>query len=76
MVLIIVFFVWEFYAPYPMVPRALFRKAKRTMIIVLFITWLSGGSYFVLLLFWPTEVYNVYGKCHHAIKTTSCLFLS
>lgn len=31
------------------------------MIVILLITWLSGGSYFVLLLFWPTEVYNVYG---------------
>lgn len=31
------------------------------MIIILLITWLSGGNYFVLLLFWPTQVYNVYG---------------
>lgn len=34
------------------------------MVIILLITWLSGGSYFVLLLFWPTEVYNVYGKSY------------
>ncbi|KAL5393472.1 hypothetical protein DPSP01_000291 [Paraphaeosphaeria sporulosa] len=61
LILIIAFFVWEFRAPYPMVPRALFKKAKRTMTVILLITWLSGGSYFVLLLFWPTEVYNVYG---------------
>ncbi|KAJ4305792.1 hypothetical protein N0V90_001324 [Kalmusia sp. IMI 367209] len=61
LVLIIAFFIWEFYAPYPMVPRALFKKAKKTMVIILLITWLSGGNYFVLLLFWPTEVYNVYG---------------
>ncbi|CAN9104344.1 unnamed protein product [Alternaria alternata] len=60
-VLIIAFFVWEVYAPYPMVPRALFHKAKRTMIVILLITFLSGGNYFVMLLFWPTEVYNVYG---------------
>jgi hypothetical protein len=62
LVLIIAFFVWEFFAPYPMVPRALFSKAKRTMIVILLITFLSGGNYFVLLLFWPTQVYNVYGK--------------
>lgn len=62
LVMIIAFFIWEFHAPYPMVPRALFKKAKRTMILILLITWLSGGSYFVLLLFWPTEVYNVYGN--------------
>ncbi|KAF1919900.1 major facilitator superfamily domain-containing protein [Ampelomyces quisqualis] len=60
-VLIIAFFVWEFFAPYPMVPRALFSKAKKTMIVILLITFLSGGNYFVMLLFWPTQVYNVYG---------------
>jgi hypothetical protein len=32
------------------------------MIIILLITFLSGGNYFVMLLFWPTQVYNVYGK--------------
>jgi hypothetical protein len=61
-VLIIAFFVWELFAPYPMVPKALFSKAKRTMIVILLITFLSGGNYFVLLLLWPTQVYNVYGK--------------
>ncbi|KAF2829029.1 MFS general substrate transporter [Ophiobolus disseminans] len=59
--LIIAFFVWEVYAPHPMVPRAMFSKAKKTMIIILLITFLSGGNFFVLLLFWPTEIYNVYG---------------
>lgn len=62
-VLIIAFFVWEVrFAPYPMVPKAIFHKAKRTMIIILLITFLSGGNFFVLLLFWPTQIYNVYGK--------------
>jgi hypothetical protein len=61
-ILIIAFFVWEFFAPYPMVPKALFNKAKKTMVIILLITFLSGGNYFVMLLFWPTQVYNVYGK--------------
>lgn len=32
------------------------------MIAVLLITFFSGANFFVLLLFWPTEVYNVYGK--------------
>jgi hypothetical protein len=45
-----------------MVPKALFSKAKKTMIVILLITFLSGGNYFVMLLFWPTQVYNVYGK--------------
>lgn len=61
-VMIGAFFVWEFFAPHPMVPRALFKKAKRTMIVILLITFLSGGNFFVLLLFWPTQIYNVYGK--------------
>ncbi|KAI4670790.1 uncharacterized protein J4E88_009542 [Alternaria novae-zelandiae] len=60
-ILIIAFFVWEVYAPHPMVPRAIFHKAKQTMIVILLITFLSGGNYFVLLLFWPTQIYNVYG---------------
>lgn len=62
LVMIAAFFVWEFYAPHPMVPRALFKKAKKTMIVILLITWLSGGNFFVLLLFWPTQIYNVYGE--------------
>jgi hypothetical protein len=45
-----------------MVPRALFSKAKKTMIVILLITFLSGGNFFVLLLLWPTEIYNVYGR--------------
>lgn len=56
------FFVWEFFAPHPMVPRAMFHKAKRTMIVILLITFLSGGNFFILLLFWPTQIYNVYGE--------------
>ncbi|KAL2839413.1 fungal trichothecene efflux pump [Aspergillus pseudoustus] len=59
---IIAFFVWEAkFAPYPMVPAKLFSKDKRTMIAILLITFWSGGNYFVLLLLWPTQCYNVYG---------------
>lgn len=62
-VLIIAFFVWEMaFAPYPMVPRKLFSKTKRTMSLILVITFLSGANYFVLLLFWPTQVFNLYGE--------------
>jgi hypothetical protein len=60
-VMIVAFFVWEFYAPHPMVPRAMFHKSKKTMIVILLITWLSGGNFFALLLFYPTQIYNVYG---------------
>lgn len=62
-VLVAAFFVWEIkFAPYPMAPKALFKKSKKTMVVILLITCLSGGNYFAMLLFWPTQVYNVYGK--------------
>lgn len=56
------FFVWEMkYAPHPMIPKAVFSKDKRSMIMILLITFFSGGNLFVMLIFWPTQVYNVYG---------------
>ncbi|KXS98689.1 hypothetical protein AC578_1246 [Pseudocercospora eumusae] len=59
---IISFFIWELkFAPFPMAPAALFEKDKRTMILILIMTFISGGNFFVMLLFWPTQVYNVYG---------------
>lgn len=66
--LIIQFFVYEIcIAKYPMVPPALFRKAPRTMSFILLITFFSGGNFFVLLLFYPTQVYNMYGDDHVGI---------
>ncbi|PPJ55349.1 hypothetical protein CBER1_10071 [Cercospora berteroae] len=61
--IIIGFFVWEIkLAPFPMVPAGVFKKDKRTMIAALLITFFSGGNFFVVLLFWPTQVYNMYGN--------------
>lgn len=31
------------------------------MVLILFITFLSGGNFFAMLLFWPTQVYKMYG---------------
>lgn len=45
-----------------MVPAGVFKKDKRTMIAALLITFFSGGNFFVILLFWPTQVYNMYGN--------------
>ncbi|KAL3441402.1 major facilitator superfamily domain-containing protein [Aspergillus insuetus] len=57
------FFFWEIkFATYPMVPRALFSRDKRTMVASLLLTFWSGGNYFVLLLIWPTQCYDVYGN--------------
>ncbi|CAK4034403.1 MFS general substrate transporter [Lecanosticta acicola] len=62
-ILIIAFFIWElFIAKYPMVPKEVFSKDKRTMVLILLITFFSGGNFFVMLLFWPTQVYNMYGN--------------
>ena len=61
--MIIAFFVWEVkFAPHPMAPPAIFSLEKRTMIIILVITFVSGGNFFVLLMMWPSQIYNVYGK--------------
>lgn len=60
--LIAVFFIWETtFAKFPMVPKAIFSKDKRSMIAILLITFFSGGNFFVVLLFWPTQCYNMYG---------------
>lgn len=65
------FFVWEMkYAPYPMIPKAVFSKDKRSMIMILLITFFSGGNLFVMLIFWPTQVYNVFGDDPIQIGTT------
>ncbi|EGP85793.1 unnamed protein product [Zymoseptoria tritici ST99CH_1A5] len=62
-ILIISFFVWELkFARFPMCPKGLFRKDKQSMIVIFLITFLSGANFFVLLLFWPTQVYNMYGN--------------
>lgn len=50
------------FAKYPMCPAGIFSKDKRTMIMILLMTFFSGGNFFVLLLFWPTQVYNMYGN--------------
>jgi hypothetical protein len=60
--LIAAFFVWEMkFAKNPMVPAALFSKDKRSMISILLITFFSGGNFLVVLLFWPTQSFNMYG---------------
>lgn len=62
-VLIAAFFVYEIkFAKHPMVPARIFSRDKRTMISILLVTFFSGGNFFAMLLFWPTQVYNVYGN--------------
>ncbi|KAH8811539.1 MFS multidrug transporter-like protein [Xylogone sp. PMI_703] len=60
-ILIIAFGFWEAYgAKYPMVPSRL-KQAPRTLILTLVITFISGANFFSILMFWPTQAFNVYG---------------
>jgi hypothetical protein len=37
------------------------KQAPRILILTLIITAISGANFFSVLLFWPTQAYNVYG---------------
>ncbi|KAL8783684.1 MAG: hypothetical protein Q9195_009309 [Heterodermia aff. obscurata] len=59
--LIAAFFVWEWkFAKYPMFPARL-KQNPRILILTLIITFISGANFFSVLLFWPTQAFNVYG---------------
>ena len=59
--LLVLFAVWEAkFAKYPMFPARL-KQAPRILILTLIITAISGANFFSVLLFWPTQAYNVYG---------------
>lgn len=60
-VLLISFCFWEVYgAKFPMFPKRL-RKEPRILALTLVITFISGANFFSVLLFWPTQAFNVYG---------------
>ncbi|KAH6679752.1 MFS multidrug transporter-like protein [Halenospora varia] len=59
--LLIAFAFWEIYgAKYPMFPSRL-KKDPRILTLTLVITFISGANFFSVLLFWPTQAFNVYG---------------
>ncbi|OCK84723.1 MFS multidrug transporter-like protein [Lepidopterella palustris CBS 459.81] len=59
--LLVAFVVWEnFFAPYPMFPKRLL-QAPRILALTLIITFISGANFFSILMFWPTQAFNVYG---------------
>src|SRR5271168_4360922 len=59
--LIIAFGLWEVYgAKFPMFPSRLMRD-PRILALTLIITFISGANFFSVLLFWPTQAFNVYG---------------
>jgi hypothetical protein len=59
--LLVGFFLWESYgAKYPMFPSRL-KQDTRILVLTLIITFISGANFFSVLLFWPTQAFNVYG---------------
>jgi hypothetical protein len=59
--LLVLFAVWEIkFAPYPMFPRRI-GKDPRILAMTLVITFISGANFFAVILFWPTQAFNVYG---------------
>ena len=60
--LFICFPLWEIFgAKYPIFPSRL-RKEPRILALTLVITFISGANFFSVLLFWPTQAFNVYGQ--------------
>jgi len=49
-----------------MFPRAIAQE-PRILLLTLFITFVSGMNFFSIILFWPTQSYNVYGHDHWGV---------
>lgn len=65
------FFLWESkFAKFPMFPGTILRE-PRIVVLTLIITCISGANFFSILLFWPTQSYNVYG--HSPIGKRFCI---
>lgn len=60
LIMLVAFVIWEGYAPYPMFPRRL-RQEPRILGLTLIITLISGSNFFSVIMFWPTQAFNVYG---------------
>ncbi|ORY18868.1 fungal trichothecene efflux pump [Clohesyomyces aquaticus] len=60
-VLLIAFVLWEAYgAKNPMFPRRI-NQVSGILSLTLVITFISGANFFSILMFWPTQAFNVYG---------------
>ncbi|TVY31110.1 Trichothecene efflux pump [Lachnellula hyalina] len=59
--LLVAFGLWEAYgAKHPMFPSRL-KQAPRILALTLVITFISGANFFSIIMFWPTQAFNVYG---------------
>ncbi|PGH03813.1 hypothetical protein AJ80_08626 [Polytolypa hystricis UAMH7299] len=60
-VMLVAFVFWEMYGTeYPIFPKRL-KQEPRTLILTLVITFISGSNFFSVIMFWPTQAFNVYG---------------
>jgi hypothetical protein len=68
--LLVGFFVWEGYgAKFPMFPKRL-RQEPRILGLTLVITFISGANFFSILMFWPTQAFNV--SCERSQQDVNC----
>jgi len=59
--LMVLFPIWEIkFAKFPMFPSRM-KKEARTLTLTLIITAISGANFFSVIMFWPTQAFNVYG---------------
>ncbi|PWY90507.1 MFS general substrate transporter [Aspergillus sclerotioniger CBS 115572] len=57
----VAFAFWEIYgAKYPIFPSRL-KQEPRILGLTLVITFISGANFFSVLMFWPTQSFNMYG---------------
>jgi len=59
--LMVLFPIWEIkFAKFPMFPSRM-KKEARILTLTLIITAISGANFFSVIMFWPTQAFNVYG---------------
>ena len=60
--LLVLFVIWEAkFAKYPIFPARL-KQNLRVLALTLIITFIAGANFISVLLFWPTQAFNVYGQ--------------
>ena len=59
--LLVLFPIWEIkFAKFPMFPSRM-KKEGKILTLTLIITAISGANFFSVIMFWPTQAFNVYG---------------
>ena len=78
--MVMLFVVWESFAPYPMIPAWAFKNKvsdlgtntdnQRISVLTLFITGVAGANIYSLINFWPLEGQILFGPDPHRIART------